>query len=146
MRVLQFGFDGGDDNPHAPERISADVICYAGTHDNNTTLGWLSELTPEQRGPLQERYEVVEPEALVDAILDEALGSPAQLAVLTMQDLLKLPAQARFNTPGTVGNNWSWRVEAKQLSKALAKTLADRCLVAGRSKTALKAFDKTSYP
>jgi len=132
MRVLQFGFDGGADNPHAPERITADVICYAGTHDNNTTMGWLAELGPEQLEALTRRYQQEDLPALVDAILDEALCSPAELAVLTMQDLLCLPATARFNTPGTVGNNWHWRLKPDQLTADLARSLSERCLRAGR--------------
>lgn len=132
MRVLQFGFDGGEDNPHAPERIAPDVICYAGTHDNNTTLGWLNELAPEQLELLRARYPHDELAELVDAILDEVLASPASLAVLTMQDLLGLPASARFNTPGTVGNNWHWRLKSDQLTAQLAAQLAQRCERAGR--------------
>jgi len=132
MRVLQFGYDGGDDNPHAPEKITSDVICYAGTHDNNTTLGWLSELTPEELQPLYERYGEQSLDDLLGSIIDEALASPARLAVLTMQDLLGLPASARFNTPGTVGNNWHWRLKSNQLTSELAASLAQRSQNAGR--------------
>jgi len=39
-----------------------------------------------------------------------------------MQDLLMLGSEARMNTPGTVGKNWSWRfqweqVEAEKIEK-----------------------------
>lgn len=147
MRVLQFGFDGGDDNPHAPERITPDVICYAGTHDNNTTMGWLAELAPEQLEELQRRYSQQSLPALVDAILDEVLTSPAELAVLTMQDLLGLPASARFNTPGTVGNNWHWRLKSDQLTAPLAASLAQRCLSAGRQSSSVEGenIEHTNY-
>ena len=40
MRVLQFGFDGDPNNPHAPAAIGEDVVLYTGTHDNNTVRGW----------------------------------------------------------------------------------------------------------
>ncbi|MDQ6968222.1 MAG: 4-alpha-glucanotransferase [Mariprofundaceae bacterium] len=34
------------------------------------------------------------------------------MAVIPMQDLLALGSEAKFNTPGTVVNNWSWRMSA----------------------------------
>jgi 4-alpha-glucanotransferase len=32
------------------------------------------------------------------------------LADLPLQDLLELGDEARFNTPGTIEGNWSWRL------------------------------------
>ena len=43
MRILQFGFDGDPDNPHAPGAIRENVVLYTGTHDNNTLRGWFEE-------------------------------------------------------------------------------------------------------
>jgi 4-alpha-glucanotransferase len=39
-----------------------------------------------------------------------ALASTAELAVVPLQDLLELGDEARFNTPGTISGNWSWRL------------------------------------
>ncbi|MDQ6954478.1 MAG: 4-alpha-glucanotransferase, partial [Mariprofundaceae bacterium] len=46
------------------------------------------------------------------AMIRAALVSPAILAIIPMQDLLELDASARFNTPGTLENNWCWRMQA----------------------------------
>ncbi len=132
MRVLQFGFDGGDDNPHAPERITSDVICYAGTHDNNTTLGWIRELAANQYEALCKRFGCSTDVQLVDAIVWQVLTSAAQIAIVSMQDLLHLPESARFNTPGTVGDNWRWRVLSSELSEELAGRLSDWSASVGR--------------
>ncbi len=43
-------------------------------------------------------------------------GSVANLLILTLQDILNLGSEARFNTPNTIStNNWSWRVTEEQL-------------------------------
>jgi 4-alpha-glucanotransferase len=43
-------------------------------------------------------------------LLEVVLASPADLAVVPLQDLLELGDEARFNTPGTIDGNWSWRL------------------------------------
>ena len=50
------------------------------------------------------------------AIIQAALGSVANLAVIPMQDILELGSEARMNTPGTMVGNWKWRFQWYQLS------------------------------
>jgi len=138
MRVLQFGFDGGSDNPHAVERIGDDVVCYVGTHDNNTTLGWYNELDGSVRvkvrselglhDTLPETFDSNHPGCvqLLERVTTLALDSRAPLCVLTMQDLLGLDESARFNTPGTVGNNWRWRMSNTALAGRAGESLAQQ--------------------
>ena len=38
MKVLQFAFDGNNDNPHLPHRHEHNDVVYTGTHDNDTTF------------------------------------------------------------------------------------------------------------
>ena len=60
-------------------------------------------------------------------LLELALASRAELAVVPLQDLLSLGDHARFNTPGTAGEaNWSWRLEqpVEQLSETIAALVA----------------------
>ena len=123
MRVLQFGFDGSPDNPHLPHNYSTDVVAYAGTHDNDTTLGWFRSLAPQEVGRV-EFFLRADPSQLLEAMLRAILGSVAQLAILSVQDLLHLGSEARFNTPGTITGNWSWRVPAGSLTGPLAQQYA----------------------
>jgi 4-alpha-glucanotransferase len=44
-------------------------------------------------------------------LLELALASSAELAVVPLQDLLELGDEARFNTPGTTEGNWRWRLD-----------------------------------
>lgn len=125
MRVLQFGFDGGKDNPHVLECIGEDVVCYVGTHDNNTTLGWYNELDDAAQAGVQAKLGIADVAQLINSLTEMALGCPAPLCVLTMQDLLGLDETARFNTPGTVGNNWCWRMSSSAIAGTDGATLAD---------------------
>ena len=44
MKVLQFAFSGEADNTHLPHNYTNDFVTYTGTHDNDTTTGWLQSL------------------------------------------------------------------------------------------------------
>jgi len=110
MKILQFAFDGNTDNAYLPENYQGDRwVVYTGTHDNATCLGWWQDLAEDQRCQVGEKIGQI-----IDApgwqLLELALGSTAELAVVPLQDLLHLDDRARFNTPGTITDNWSWRL------------------------------------
>jgi 4-alpha-glucanotransferase len=48
MRVLQFAFDSDAHNPFLPHNYATNTVAYTGTHDNDTTLGWLRERLQRQ--------------------------------------------------------------------------------------------------
>lgn len=52
------------------------------------------------------------------------MRSKAELFVFQMQDVLGLGAEARINTPGTVGGNWCWRMKPGLLTPQLEKACA----------------------
>ncbi len=110
MKILQFAFDGNADNPYLPANIhGANWVVYTGTHDNPTTLGWWRDLDDEAR----QRVSEVVGEAVTAPgwqLLELGLASSAGLMVTPVQDLLHLDDAARFNTPGTIVGNWTWRL------------------------------------
>jgi 4-alpha-glucanotransferase len=108
MKILQFAFDGGDDNPYLPENHEALSVVYTGTHDNDTTLGWYSSLDDAAREKVRARMPEDSPE-MPWALIRTALESTSVLAIIPMQDLLGLGNDARMNMPGTAEGNWSWR-------------------------------------
>ena len=116
MRVLQFGFGGGADNPHLPHAMTEAAVAYTGTHDNDTFRGWYEAADKPTRRHLRV-YAGVEPKRKRVHELGQRLcfGSVAQLAVAPAQDLLGLPSAARTNTPGTTEANWLWRARAEEL-------------------------------
>ena len=46
-----------------------------------------------------------------------AYASASKMAILPMQDVLKLDSNARMNLPGTVGTNWGWRMQKDTLTE-----------------------------
>ena len=125
MRVLQFGFDGAADNPHLAYNFTQRTVVYTGTHDNDTTLGWYRALDPATAKRV-DNYLGAGPDSMpqaqtqAQALVRTALASVAVLAMLPVQDLLSLGSEARYNVPGTVGDNWRWRMAEGALTAELA--------------------------
>ena len=61
-----------------------------------------------------------------------ALASPAELAVVPLQDVLGLGSEARMNLPGTAGRSWRWQADAAALTPAVAARLRAAVEAAGR--------------
>jgi 4-alpha-glucanotransferase len=134
MRVLQFGFSGRRANPHAPLNVDEDTVCYPGTHDNDTAAGWCAAATPAERRRVARSLAeagITEPDPAW-ALIRLALGTRARIAVVPAQDLLSLGNEARMNTPGRRGGNWSWRLPAGALDARLAERLRAAGTAAGR--------------
>ncbi len=119
MKVLQFGFYEGSNSEYLPHNHTANTVAYTGTHDNDTTAGWLKGLSPGDREFCREYLG----SASVDSLIRAAYRSVAELAVVPMQDWLGLGSAARTNTPGTGVGNWQWRLRKKELTPELAQRI-----------------------
>ena len=109
MKVLQFAWSDPQ-NPFLPHNYPSNCIAYAGTHDNNTTLGWWQhELDERARQFAAEflRHEIREPHW---SMIHCGMSSVARAFIATMPDLLGLGSEARMNTPGHEYGNWQWRL------------------------------------
>ena len=109
MKLLQDAF-GADDDLSAPHRHPRHLVCYPGTHDNPTTIEWWAHLDPvaRARATAYMGWDGIDPAA---AMVRLAFTSPANTAIVTMQDLLGLGPEARMNLPGTASGNWHWRLQ-----------------------------------
>ncbi len=134
MRVLQFAFDGGEANPHLPAAYGADTVCYTGTHDNDTTLGWWRQFDDTRRQRVHDYFGNDDP-PMPAALIDLAWSSTAPLAIVPMQYLLGLDSAARMNRPGITQGNWRWRFDWSQIPDDLAARLAAQLTEHGRSAT-----------
>ncbi|MGZ5051402.1 MAG: 4-alpha-glucanotransferase [Methylobacter sp.] len=123
MKILQFAFDDGPNNPYLPDHYDKNCVVYTGTHDNDTTLGWLQITSNEVRNYIYE-YLGQPTMPLHCALIHAALSSVANLAVIPMQDILELDSAHRMNTPGTTEGNWRWRFQWHQLLDERAVRLA----------------------
>ena len=134
MKVLEFGFGSGADNGYLPHNFkSSNSICYTGTHDNETILGWIENADKKTAKHCRDYLGVTKNADVPWAMIKLCWASISQTAVTQMQDLLCLDNKARMNTPSTLGENWKWRLSSiDELSDALAKKLADLTLLYGR--------------
>jgi 4-alpha-glucanotransferase len=135
MRVLQFAFDGHEDNPHRPESHVENTVVYTGTHDNPTTRGWYEDLSEEQQ---QEVWTCIgrsrgAASEVAPALIQLAWESVAALAIAPLQDLLNLGNEARMNVPGRAEGNWRWRFTDEMLSTRAFEWLRDLTKLSGRS-------------
>jgi 4-alpha-glucanotransferase len=127
MRVLQFGFDGNQNNPHLPHNYSHDCVAYTGTHDNNTTRGWFEGL-PDDTKRIVWSYlgrSSGDSRGIAADLMGLAWSSPAALAIAPLQDLLNLGAEARMNVPGRAEGNWGWRCSETMLGGSAFGWLRD---------------------
>lgn len=122
MKILQFAFDSGADNPYLPHNFDPDCVVYTGTHDNATTLGWWQELEEEQRRKVAD-YLGKDLPAIPEDLIRLAMSSVAWLCIIPCQDLLGLDGTARFNRPGTENGNWDWRLGEGRLTAERADWL-----------------------
>lgn len=131
MKILQFAFGDDSRNPYLPCNYRQNSVVYTGTHDNDTTLGWFDGLNDGER---QRIYDYLGWSSLPmpSALIHAALGSVANLAVIPMQDILKLGSSDRMNTPGTTEGNWRWRFDWSQLSDDKAGHFAHLVRLFGR--------------
>jgi 4-alpha-glucanotransferase len=115
MKVLQFAF--GDDaakpipkgtNPYLPHNYTPDCVVYTGTHDNNTSVGWLASLSDDERASVL-RYLNTDGSRIAMDLIRLAHQSVAAVAVAPLQDLLELGEEGRMNLPGRPDHNWTWR-------------------------------------
>ncbi len=122
MKILQFAFDSGPDNPYLPHNYRPDCVVYTGTHDNTTTRAWWDALSLPQQQRIGRYLGTVRPDIPGD-LIRLAMASVAQLCIIPCQDLLGLGEEARFNRPGVAIGNWRWRLRHGQLTTALAEQL-----------------------
>lgn len=123
MRVLSFGFGGGEDNPHLPANYVTNSVVYTGTHDNDTVRGWIDTADEAALAQARQLLGFDKPEDGPAAFVRAVLASRADTAMIPMQDVLGLGGWARMNRPGTIGNNWLWRMAPGAATPELAQRL-----------------------
>ena len=138
MKVLEFAFDSRDSSGPAeylPYNYDKNCVVYTGTHDNETLLGWLNSILPEEVDMIQKYIgkDVNKKTELVYELIRLAQASAANTCIIPIQDYLCLGNEARMNTPSTLGNNWKWRVLREQLSAGLAERIKEYTVLYGRA-------------
>lgn len=124
MRLYQMAFDSDGTNGNLPGYYSKDTVVYGGTHDNETTVGFLQGQKRSVLRFAREYLGVNKNREIPWAMIRSAYGSSAGVVIFQMQDYLELDNSARLNTPSTVGgNNWKWRLINGQIPSELESKL-----------------------
>lgn len=133
MKVLQFAFDSLNEGSFLPHRFTTpNCVCYTGTHDNDTTLGWFQTLSPECQKKVMDYTCTKETQDINNGLIRACLGSIAAYAIFPLQDLLSLGSPARMNFPGIAAGNWSFRYTKEQLTTKLSEHLKELTILYGR--------------
>jgi 4-alpha-glucanotransferase len=114
MHILQFAFGSDAHNESLPHNHRQNTCVYTGTHDNDTTAGWYRSLRVGEQARV-ETYLGAQADDISWQLMRLAFASVADLAVVPLQDVLRLGPEARMNLPGTVENNWRWRFRWEDL-------------------------------
>jgi len=133
LKVLQFAFAPDGSSIYLPHRYEKNCLVYTGTHDNDTTIGWYSELGAAERVFLDAYLDGVDEKRLHWQLIRLAMGSVADVCVIPMQDVLGLPSSARMNRPQTAQGNWRWRLLPGQFDGKTVQELASVTGLFGRS-------------
>lgn len=131
MKVLQFAFDGDPDNQYLPHNYDRDCVVYTGTHDNQTTIGWFQSCSEIERQQVQ-TYLGADGSDVAWDFIRLAFESVADLAIVPLQDVMRLGDEARMNRPGIAFGNWKWRYLSHQLNDGLARGLRELAGAYGR--------------
>jgi len=124
MYVPQYADWCAEWDRYKPTNYPGNAVAYTSTHDTDTAVGYYERLGDEQRDCLHYAL-ATDGEGIAWDLVEAVWYSDAALALTTVQDLLELGSDARFNTPGTAEGNWRWRVASGALEDDVADRLAD---------------------
>jgi 4-alpha-glucanotransferase len=133
MKVLQFAFDSNPQNEYLPHCYTRNTVVYGGTHDNDTLVSYAGTLKRKEARYAKAYLGVKRRKELPVAMIRAGYASVADTVIFQAQDLLLLPGSARMNFPSTIGGNWKWRLQSRQLTDDLADRLNRMAEIYGRA-------------
>lgn len=121
MRVTEMAFISMGESVHLPFNYVNNSVCYLGTHDNNTLLGWLKDdLTDGQREYALQYFNFNKPDddwisggpnsEVTHAFMRGLFETAAGVTIIQLQDALGLGGDCRMNMPGKAEGNWTFKV------------------------------------
>ena len=109
MKILQFAFDGKEDNPYLPKNIDGENwVVYTGTHDNSTSISWWENLDINSKSRIRNEFNFSDNPSW--NLIEIGMHTNANLFIAPIQDILSLDDSCRLNKPGTTKNNWKWKL------------------------------------
>ena len=83
-------------------------VVYTGTHDNSTTLSWWNDLDKTIKETIQKEFSLANNPSW--ELIELGMKTKANLFIAPIQDVLSLDDSSRINKPGTITNNWKWKM------------------------------------
>ncbi len=134
MKILHFAFDSDRANGFLPYNYTnRNCVVYTGTHDNNTTIGWFKERSPEAQARVVDYLGCLCDDGIHWAMIRLALSSVGNTVVLPLQDILGLGTNAKMNTPSQPTGNWGWRCRVEAFNDELSGRLKYLTYLYGRT-------------
>lgn len=124
MKMLHFAFYE-EDSENLPRMYDSDNwVVYTASHDSDCTATWAKGQNKETLKRLKKECPIEKGQTIPQALIAFAMSSRANLAMVTMQDHLELTnEQGRMNIPSVAQGNWSWRLDAKQVTGELIEKI-----------------------
>ncbi len=144
MKILEFAFDGNEENEHKPSNHTENFVCYTGTHDNMPLRQFIDDLDEKQLKcykadlikeckSLNVAADVSSAESMTWTVISLAFASKSFAAVIPLSDVLAFGKSARMNLPATVSrDNWSFRFKLGDYNQELADRLRKLARSTGR--------------
>lgn len=143
MKILHQCFDNDDErNEWRPSNYTYNYFSYTSTHDSVTLKEYIDELDEYKKEIFIrvlkdecnkfgiELGDNLTNEEYVEKIIELNIASPAKVAIMPMQDLLKLGKEARMNQPATLStNNWSWKMSYSDFDKFKKEVTSKLCML-----------------
>lgn len=134
MKMLQFAFYD-DDSEYLPRTYKTEnCVVYPGSHDADCVKTWCKDIC----GPALVRFNRECPhrkgQSRAYDLIEFAMRSPANLAVVPLQDYLELTNdEGRMNTPSVAAGNWTWRASPRYRTAKLIKNIKEMNIRAKRA-------------
>jgi 4-alpha-glucanotransferase len=117
IKVMMFSFSSQDPNdPHLPGNYEKNCVAYIGTHDNDVIKSFIKK-NPHDEYLARRYFGIDEKTDLIDTMTKALFNSNADVAIITMQDLLRLDEESRMNLPGKDSGYWRYRMVKSDLTK-----------------------------
>ena len=134
MAILQFAFGTDPQAPDfKPHNYPRNRVAYTGTHDNDTTVGWWTgEVGHSTRSDtdLEHEREHARRYLGLDRRENQLGVHPCRAGISrgyrdrSGAGSAGSGSEARMNRPGTIADNWRWRLRPGQLTADVAHKLA----------------------
>ena len=134
MKMLQFAFYD-DNSEYLPRMYStANCVAYPGSHDADCVRTWCKNISGEAKKRFDRECPKRKGQSRTYDLLEFALASKANLAVVPMQDFLELTnEQGRMNTPAVADGNWNWRLSSRYRTESLINKVKEITVRTGRA-------------